>query len=124
MKKIILSLIVVLGVLVARGQSDSLQQYTGKYKFPEGSPVTEVGIVLENGVLMATSVMGNSELRKIEADVFEIVSFGGTATFRRNQDNKVVGLSIEVQDVRMEGTRTEFQGYYFHPRLLPPGMRF
>jgi hypothetical protein len=123
MKKLLFFLLVLLGVFAASAQTDSLQQYAGKYKFPEGSPVTEVGIVLENGVLMATSVMGNSELRKIEGDVFEIVSFGGTATFRRNQDNKVVGLSIEVQDVRMEGTRTEFQGYYFHPRLLPPGMR-
>lgn len=124
MKKIILSLIVVLGVLVARGQSDSLQQYTGKYKFPEGSPVTEVGVVLENGVLMATSAMGNSELRKIEGDVFEIVSYGGTAAFRRNAEGKVTGISIEVQDVKMEGSRTELQVYHFLPRLMPPGMRF
>ena len=35
--------------------ADSLKEYTGKYKFPEGNPVTEINIVIENGVLTATS---------------------------------------------------------------------
>ncbi len=124
MKKFLLSLLVVMGVIAANAQTDSLQQYTGKYKFAEGSPVTEVGIVLENGALLATSVMGNSELRKIDRDVFEVVSFGGTATFRRNQENKVIGLTFEVQGLKMEGTRTEMQFYHFLPRLMPPTMRY
>jgi hypothetical protein len=106
MKKLIFSFLFFYTALLASAQTDSLEQYTGKYKFPEGSPVTEIGVVLENGTLTATSVLGNSELKKTDAkDVFEIVAYAGTATFRRNGDGKVVGLRIQVQDVDMEGTR-------------------
>lgn len=108
MKKVFLSLFLVAGSLLASAQADTtLQQYTGKYKFPDGSPVTEIGVVIDNGTLMATSAMGNSELKKTEGDIFEIVAYGGTATFKRNADNKVNGVLIQVQDVTMEGTKTE-----------------
>ena len=58
----------------ANAQVDSLQEYTGKYNFPEGSPVTEIGVIVESGVLTATSVMGNSELKKSDTKyVFELI---------------------------------------------------
>jgi hypothetical protein len=41
--------------------ADSLKEYTGSYKFPEGSDVTEIKVVVENGVLWANSVKGNSK---------------------------------------------------------------
>lgn len=88
-------------------QTDSLQQYLGKYKFPDGSPVTEIAVTLESGVLTATSAMGNSELRKTQGDVFDIVAFGGTATFKRNTEGKVIAVQIAVGDVNMEGTKTD-----------------
>lgn len=89
-------------------QVDSLQEYTGKYNFPEGSPVTEVGVIVENGVLTATSVMGNSELKKTDTkDAFELVAYSGLATFKRNDDGKIIGLLIQVQDITMEGTKAE-----------------
>lgn len=89
-------------------QVDSLQEYTGKYNFPEGSPVTEVGVIVENGALTATSVMGNSELRKADTkDVFELVAYSGLATFKRNEEGKIIGLLIQVQDINMEGTKAE-----------------
>ena len=92
--------------LLSMAQSDSLQAYTGKYKFPDGSPVTEIGVVVENGILTATSAMGNSELRATNTkDVFEVVAYSGTATFRRGDDGKVKMLRIQVQDVDMEGVR-------------------
>jgi hypothetical protein len=86
---------------------DTLQQYTGKYKFPDGSVVTEVTVTIENGTLMANSAMGSSELRKTEGDIFEVVAYGGTATFKRNKENKISGIQIVVGDVNIEGTRTE-----------------
>lgn len=90
----------------AFAQADSLQEYTGKYKFPEGNPVTEIGVVLENGILTATSVMGNSELKKTDTkDVFEIVAYAGTATFNRAEDGNIKTLRVQVQDIDMEGTR-------------------
>lgn len=82
------------------------QQYTGKYKFPEGSVVTEVTVTLENGVLLANSPMGSSELKKTEADVFEIVAYGGTATFKRTE-GKVSGVQMIVGDMILEGTKAE-----------------
>lgn len=106
MKSILCSLLLIIGSLSLNAQTDSLEQYTGKYKFPDGSPVTEIGIVIENGVLMATSVMGNSELRRTDTkDVFEIVAYAGTATFRRNDQHKVAGVLIQVQDITMEGNK-------------------
>ncbi len=108
MKKILLSLFVVLSFSALNAQTDSLQEYTGKYKFPEGSPVTEIGVVIENGVLTATSAMGNSELKKTDTkDVYEIVAFGGSATFKRNTEGKITTVLVQVQDVTMEGTKTE-----------------
>ena len=88
-------------------QTDSLKEYTGKYKFPEGSEVTEIKVVVENGLLWANSDKGNSELKKIEKDIFEVVSYTGTATFKRDENGKVNRLYIEVGDMKMEGTKSE-----------------
>ena len=119
MKNIICSLLLIAGSLSLSAQTDSLEQYTGKYKFPDGSPVTEIGIVIENGSLMATSAMGNSEFRRTDTrDVFEVVAYAGTATFRRNDQNKVVGVLIQVQDITMEGSKAEsVAGYFYLPNL-------
>jgi len=120
MKNIFLSLLMIIGSLSLNAQTDSLEQYTGKYKFPEGSPVTEIGIVIENGSLMATSAMGNSEFRRTDTkDVFEVVAYAGTATFRRNDQNKVVGVLIQVQDITMEGSKAELiAGFLFLRNLM------
>ncbi|OSZ73538.1 hypothetical protein CAP36_16085 [Chitinophagaceae bacterium IBVUCB2] len=96
-------------------QTDSLTHYTGKYTFPEGSPVTEITVVLESGVLTATSAMGNTELRKTQTDVFDIVAFGGTATFKRNAEGKVTGVQIIVGDVNMEGTKSDKAAIFIQP---------
>jgi hypothetical protein len=88
-------------------QTDSLKEYTGKYKFPDGSEVTEIKVGIENGILWAYSDKGNSELKKIEKDVFEVVQYTGTATFKRDENGKINGLHIEVGDLIMDGTRSE-----------------
>ncbi len=108
MKKIMLIALAVLGFTAARAQTDSLQEYTGKYKFPDGSVVTEVNISVESGVLSASSVMGSTELKKTDTkDVFDIVAYSGVATFKRNTEGKLTGLRIQVQDIDMEGTKSE-----------------
>ncbi len=107
MKKIFLSLFIVLGFLTVNAQTDSLQQYTGKFKFPDGSPVTEITVTVENGLLMAGSAMGSTEFKPTSTvDVFEIVAYGGTATFKK-KEGKVTSLQIQVADVNMEGEKTE-----------------
>lgn len=108
MKKIFLF---ILGFAVfnsAIAQSDSLNHYSGKYTFPEGSPVTEINVVIEGGVLSASSSMGSTELKKTDTkDVFEIVVYGGTATFKRNAEGKVIAVQIVVGDISMEGSKSE-----------------
>lgn len=119
MKKIMLAVLAIFAFTVAQAQTDTLlQQYTGKYIFPDGSPVKEIGVIVQEGVLTATSVMGNSELRKTDnKDVFELVVYAGTATFKRNADGKVNALQIQVQDVNMEGTKTEeTSGFYLRKK--------
>ncbi|MBN8672916.1 MAG: hypothetical protein J0L56_02215 [Chitinophagales bacterium] len=107
MRKLMLSFFAISLCFIAVAQQDTtLQQYTGKYKFPEGSVVTEVTVAIENGVLLANSPMGSSELKKTEADVFEIVAYGGTATFKRTE-GKVSGVQMIVGDMILEGTRAE-----------------
>jgi hypothetical protein len=88
-------------------KTDSLKEYTGKYKFPEGSEVTEIKVVVENGLLWAQSDKGNSELRRIEKDTFEVVTYTGTATFKRDEKGRINGLHIEVADLIMDGTKSE-----------------
>ncbi|MEO7922990.1 MAG: hypothetical protein ABIR30_04880 [Chitinophagaceae bacterium] len=107
MKKIFLSLFLAFGFLAVNAQTDSLEQYKGKYKFPDGSPVVEVTLTVENGALMASSAMGSTEFKRTStADVFEIPAYGGTATFKRTE-GKITGLQIQAGDVNMEGTKTE-----------------
>ena len=109
MKKFLLSVIVLFSFLSINAQSDStMQKYIGKYKFPDGSPVTEINVTIESGVLTATSAMGSTELRKTDTEnVFEIVVYGGTATFKKDSIDKITTLQILVGDINIEGTKTE-----------------
>ncbi len=105
-------LIFILGLftitcLSVHASQDSLQQYVSKFKFPEGSPVSEVNIILENGALQITSVMGTSPLEKNNEDIFIITAYNGTATFIRNSAKKIVSLKIEAMGITMEGTKEE-----------------
>lgn len=109
MKKFFLLLLTITGFVTLNAQqtppTDPLQEYTGKYKFPEGSAVTEITVTLENGLLYASSAQGNSELKKIEKDIFEIVAYSGKATFKRDEKGKLNGVRIEVEDLILEGTK-------------------
>lgn len=109
MQKLFFLLAIVFTFSFANAQTDStLQHYIGKYTFAGDSPVKEIGVAIENGVLMATSAMGNAELKKTDAkDVFEITGFGGTATFKRNEEGKVTGITLDVQGMVMEGSKSE-----------------
>ena len=109
MKKFLLSVIVLFSFLSINAQNDStMQKYTGKYKFPDGSPVTEINVTIESGILTATSAMGTTELKKTGTEnVFEIVVYGGTATFKKDTEGKITGVQIVVGDLNMEGVKAE-----------------
>ena len=110
MRKYYLLLLSITAFTVLNAQqapADSLQEYTGKYKFPEGSAVTEVIVTFENGILSASSSQGSSELKKIDKDIFEVVAYSGKATFKRNEQAKLKGVVIEIEDLILEGTKEE-----------------
>lgn len=109
MKKFILSVLVLVSFVAVNAQQDTtLQKYIGKYKFPDGSPVTEINVTIENGVLTAASAMGSTELKKTETEhVFEVVVYSGLATFKKNTEGKINGVQIVVGDMTLEGTRVE-----------------
>jgi hypothetical protein len=110
MKKLLLSLLVIVSFLTANAQADTtLQKFTGKYKFPDGSPVTEITVAVDKeGTLTASSAMGTTELKKTDTEnVFEVVAYSGIATFKKNAEGKVVSVQIVVGDLNMEGTKAE-----------------
>uniref|UniRef100_UPI003F6A0AFC hypothetical protein n=1 Tax=Sediminibacterium sp. TaxID=1917865 RepID=UPI003F6A0AFC len=84
MKKIIVFVLMLVGLTTAASAQttptdSTVNQILGRYKFPEGSPVSEVTVVLENGVLMMNSAAGSSTLEKSGEDVYVITQFQGTA---------------------------------------------
>jgi hypothetical protein len=122
MRKIAFCLIASMAFLFVAAQQDTtLQQYTGKYVFKEGSAVPDMTVTLnENGVLIASSVQGSSELKKTEGDVFTIVAYNGLATFKRNDAGKVSWVKVEVGDIVLEGTRQESNAALFPHFALKP----
>ncbi len=106
MKKLLLLSLFTIAFITTKAQSDStLQQYTGKYKFADG-PFTEMTLSLDNGVLTAVSSIGSSEFKATSTvDVFEIVAYQGTATFKR-KDGVVIGVLIQAQGLTMEGVKS------------------
>lgn len=91
--------------LNALGQDAPLDNYIGKYNFPEGSPVPQVELKLVEGVLMGESQMGPVTFKRMEGDMFSIVEHNGVAEFRRNADGKVVAVKVTVDTLVMEGTK-------------------
>ena len=112
MKKILFFFLSIMaGTMVVQAQqspSDStLKEYTGKYKFPEGSVVMEVTVSLENGNLTMASQVGVSALEKQGEDTYTIVQFQGTAKFNRDSNRKIIGVSIVAMGYQLEGTKTD-----------------
>lgn len=80
-----------------------LEDYVGKYAFPDGSPVPHVDVVLESGALSMQSEAGNSSLIQLGIDSFQIVEFSGTAVFKRGDDKKVNLVHIEAMGYILDG---------------------
>ena len=107
MKKVILFLVFVIGfAAVSFAQQDTaLAQYVGKYKFPDGSVIANVTVILDNGALVAGTSYGNSALVKESDDVYVIVAFQGKALFKRDGNKKIIGVAITAMGYQLEGTK-------------------
>jgi hypothetical protein len=113
MKRITLLLSLALLTVVAANAQDSTQkQFVGKYRFPEGSVVPDVDVVIDNGVLMMNSSAGTSTLELVKTDTFTITSFNGTAVFKRNDAKKVIGVHIDAGGYVLDGVKDSASSKY------------
>lgn len=107
MKKIFFLLAISIFTGIALYAQDSLKVYVGKYKFPEGSVVPEIEVILENGALSFKSAMGTTPVERNGGDEFSIPAYSGTATFTRNEAKKITGLHIEASGTVLDGVLLE-----------------
>ncbi len=91
----------------AQTKDSTLNDFVGKYKFPDGSIVTEVTVSMEGEGLVMGSSVGNSALVKTGEDQFSITAFEGTAQFKRDANKKVIGVNINAGGYVLEGTKSE-----------------
>jgi len=106
MKQLLITLIMTAITCTAlEAQDSSAQQYTGKYKFPEGSVIANVEVTIDNGVLTMSSSAGVSTLSLLGVDSFNIVNFNGYAAFKRNETKKIVAVHIEASGYVLDGIK-------------------
>jgi hypothetical protein len=109
MKKLMM-ICLMLGVAAfahAQDKDSTLQDFVGKYKFPEGSIVAEVTVSMEGSGLVMGSSIGTSTLVKIGEDLFSITAYDGSAQFKRDTNKKVIGVSINAGGYALEGTKSD-----------------
>jgi hypothetical protein len=118
MKKILLLSTLLLGVFISiQAQDTTLTQFTGKFKFAEGSPVQEVVINADNGALVISSAMGSSVLQKTGEDQYFIAEFQAALIYKRDNNRKVIGLSINVSGMVLEAVKVE-AGSFVDEKML------
>ena len=125
MKKLLLLCVLVLGVAAfSQAQDNSLGQYAGKYKFPDGSTWAEADVAVNGQNLTITAPAGPTNMTHVSGDVFSMGD-QGTVEFVRNASKKVVGLKIKSSSLSLEGQRREQikKPLLKHP-LLPLRMDF
>ena len=106
MRKIFLFFLLSAVVLFSFAQDSTLNDYTGKYKFPVGSTVPEVDITLSDNILTITAVLGSATMEKISRDTFMIPTYGNALVFfYRNTDNKVNAIKIDTGSDVLEGKK-------------------
>ena len=106
MKKFILIGLLTSCFVFVRAQKDSLSEYTGTYKFPEGNVVPTVDITVQDQALFVTSNMGSAAMPHVSKDTFSIPEYyNAVVYFIRDQQGKVVKIHIEANGTTVEGQR-------------------
>lgn len=124
MKKIMLSILASLFIIAINAQTDPapkppLEDFVGKYVFPDGSVVPDVTVTLDGSALTMASSAGTSALTELGIDSFTIVEFSGTAVFKRGDDKKVNGVHIEAMGYVLDGQKQNNGAWAFTWYLRP-----
>ncbi|WP_460553544.1 hypothetical protein [Ferruginibacter profundus] len=107
MKKFTILFTVFIASCLTIKAEESLGQYAARYKFPQGSVISEVNVVFENGVLHLNSSLGTTSLETTGDDKFYMPANSGTVTFLRNEGKKITGIKFAVQNISLEGSKEE-----------------
>lgn len=115
MKRTSLFIAIILSILAANAQDPKppLEDYVGKYVFPEGSVVPDVIVALSGTGLTMSSTAGSSVLTELSRDSFQIVEFSGIAVFKRGEDKKVNGVHIEAMGYVLDGQKQSSGAWVF-----------
>ena len=109
MKRIAFSLFASLFFIAAAAQEPvpkpPMEDFVGKYVFPEGSVVPDVTVAVAGSGLTMTSSAGASTLTELGIDSFQIIEFSGTAVFKRGEDKKVNAVHIEAMGYILDGQK-------------------
>jgi hypothetical protein len=105
-----------------QAQDSPLKEYLGKYTFAEGSPVTEVVLTVQDSVLVSTSSVGAFPLEKKGVDTFYLAAYDALVIFKRDGNNIVTGVGINVQGMELIGTKAAAssalkQDFYFEDQI-------
>ena len=98
---------------VSINAQDTLQQYTGKYIFPDGSVVPDVDVTLTDAALFMSSVAGSSSLVQMGVDSFTITEFSGIAVFKRDENKKINAVHIDAMGYILDGKKQENGAWIF-----------
>ena len=107
MKKFIILLTVFVTSCLATRAGESLEEYAAKYKFPQGSIISEASVVFENGTLHLNSSLGTTSLEITGDDKFYMPANSGTVMFIRNGAKRITGMKFDLQNVSVDGNREE-----------------
>jgi len=131
MKKITLSILASFFILVMNAQDPApkppLEDFVGRYVFPDGSVVPDVTVTLSGEALTMTSTAGTSALAELGRDSFSIVEFSGTAVFKRGDNKKVNAVHIEAAGYVLDGQKQDNGAwsftYYIKSKEYIPGKK-
>lgn len=127
--KLLLCFILIASFSNLHAQQDSTKKpvpahidFIGKYSFPVGSVVPQVEIVGDSlSALTMNSEAGSSPLVHTEGDNFEITSFSGTASFKRNDTTRqVIAIHIEAMGYILDGEKDKNGTGFTWKVLLQP----
>ena len=129
MRKFFLVVFLIPVFLVTNAQSDPapmppLEDFVGKYVFPEGSPVPDVDVSVNSGTLFMNSAAGSSGCTRLGADSFLIDQFSGYAVFRRGDDKKVNAVHIEASGYILDGQKQSSGAWRFSFYYRPVNREF
>lgn len=119
MKKIFSAFIALFIFCAANAQTDTLQQYTGTYVFPDGSVVPTVDVAVSEGALTMNSAAGTSPLTQLGVDSFQLVQFSGTAVFKRGEDKSINAVHIEAMGYILDGAKQKNGIWIYREYYLP-----